>query len=1217
MDEKSVSHRKGCLLGILAVLGEEEGFEPILGLAVDKDVVQRRYMDDLERCIKLGATDRDIEIRKIAKRAWLIYRREFSERIQRQVRSATTVFTVLMHLGYSFAAPLTPITRKYLELPPPGQAMPAFASTSTAGTAVEKPISRPILRQVSRPVAPPRAPSPVKPSASSRPASRAADLGKSTSSLTSLMSKHNEQTSSTASQSHVPMKSGSRPPSRQALPSHAPPIQLLRRSVSASGAFPFQQNAPHKSNPASAVFQPVDPPAQGEDLANSVPRPVPAPSTGLLPSAANGARIWAAAAANLAREDDTHGQQTSTTAPAAQNRPPSREAPFRPFASGPRRFLSHQRLPSANASAEAAAPVQHHRGPQRAPLPVRQEDEHHCRPSHGPEAEEVVPQKRPASAMSSSSVPNVVWAPRREVTPLLTASHVLESQPAEAASETIGNVEPAQALPTTTISHAARSPEQHSSDRPTAIIDQAHEMLPIASLSTSCPPSASVFAPQPPLPVVDLTALAAQLPNSAVQKSGRQAFRPARPNISNQQPLSQLRRVPSTLSVKQAAQPTRSISASSVPLTSKSTVSLKDALAVGRAQASSSAVVKPKSATAAAMGPPPAKKQALSSSTSSANGTSQSYLSKSTSSATSTSKRAVEAKALPNTAQARPLAFKSTSAAPSSAAQHAPRARPQGSIFSRLAAPTASSAARARAVSGSSSTSSRAPASTKAAKETFKRPGVPASKFGEGPALKKSVSSNVPTGARADELPGIARAALQPSTEAGPTFSKVDLASHIASPAEEASLLEKCALAPQTDKHDTIFMSATQTALPDTPEPEAQLPEGLKSSFDSAQSVEAGGADDDLVIDSAAGEAKAEESSAWSATAITTSDASSEDAARTQEQVLVRPTDLNSESEFACGTEETSDSTLLHTALIPQMQASAISQPHSSSQGVQTAFDSLDSLLAATIDNLSLASDQPCIPQQLVPVQESMALRSHTPDYEPADLALIATARKDEGPMPLVDPSSSILFSSTKASGIDGLLDEDEPSQFAGDETVIEHSSTASSLALVAQADALAQAVPIAGELDSALRAEAVENAAVERLALSQETTKEDEEEDDIALLISRELSDDSLEELASRFETSRLFPTMRTDDADAGDWDDEEIENTPVRPRLLTRSIGTGSEAGSSESDDEDATERLTMTAGKASSRNINILAGLSKTPMPVKGQTSVLDERDILRTM
>jgi hypothetical protein len=85
MDEKSVSHRKGCLLGILAVLGGEEGFEQEEGILVDKEVVRRRYLDDIETCIKIGARDRDIDIRKTAKKAWFIYRREFGERVQRSV----------------------------------------------------------------------------------------------------------------------------------------------------------------------------------------------------------------------------------------------------------------------------------------------------------------------------------------------------------------------------------------------------------------------------------------------------------------------------------------------------------------------------------------------------------------------------------------------------------------------------------------------------------------------------------------------------------------------------------------------------------------------------------------------------------------------------------------------------------------------------------------------------------------------------------------------------------------------------------------------------------------------------------------------------------------------------------------------------------------------------------------------------------------------------
>ena len=83
MDEKSNSHRKGCLQGILVALGGEEGYELDEGILVDKEVLRRRYLDDVEKCIKIGARDRDIDIRKIAKKAWFIYRREFGERVQR------------------------------------------------------------------------------------------------------------------------------------------------------------------------------------------------------------------------------------------------------------------------------------------------------------------------------------------------------------------------------------------------------------------------------------------------------------------------------------------------------------------------------------------------------------------------------------------------------------------------------------------------------------------------------------------------------------------------------------------------------------------------------------------------------------------------------------------------------------------------------------------------------------------------------------------------------------------------------------------------------------------------------------------------------------------------------------------------------------------------------------------------------------------------------
>ena len=83
MDEKANSHRKGCMQGLLCALGAEEGFELESGTLVDKEVLRRRYLDDVEKCIKIAARDRDIEVRKLAKKAWGVYRREFEERVPR------------------------------------------------------------------------------------------------------------------------------------------------------------------------------------------------------------------------------------------------------------------------------------------------------------------------------------------------------------------------------------------------------------------------------------------------------------------------------------------------------------------------------------------------------------------------------------------------------------------------------------------------------------------------------------------------------------------------------------------------------------------------------------------------------------------------------------------------------------------------------------------------------------------------------------------------------------------------------------------------------------------------------------------------------------------------------------------------------------------------------------------------------------------------------
>jgi hypothetical protein len=52
-------------------------------MLVDKDIVRRRYLEDVETCMRIGTRDKDIEVRKIAKKCWEIYRSEFSERVAR------------------------------------------------------------------------------------------------------------------------------------------------------------------------------------------------------------------------------------------------------------------------------------------------------------------------------------------------------------------------------------------------------------------------------------------------------------------------------------------------------------------------------------------------------------------------------------------------------------------------------------------------------------------------------------------------------------------------------------------------------------------------------------------------------------------------------------------------------------------------------------------------------------------------------------------------------------------------------------------------------------------------------------------------------------------------------------------------------------------------------------------------------------------------------
>lgn len=192
MLEKSATHRKGCIAGILHALGGPDPLTPISsastyeGLLVDKEIVRKRYLEDVETCIRIGARDKDIEVRQIAKRCWEIYRSEFSERVARYVatprqEAIQMAYTNIFAALNSFAGPLTPIARRYLELPPMGQPIPDYAQSSTASlisrpskTTTHPPEganagpSHPTARPHALPAAP-RGPPPTKPIANQNP----------------------------------------------------------------------------------------------------------------------------------------------------------------------------------------------------------------------------------------------------------------------------------------------------------------------------------------------------------------------------------------------------------------------------------------------------------------------------------------------------------------------------------------------------------------------------------------------------------------------------------------------------------------------------------------------------------------------------------------------------------------------------------------------------------------------------------------------------------------------------------------------------------------------------------------------------------------------------------------------------------------------------------------------------------------------------------------
>lgn len=180
--------------------------------------------------------------------------------------------------------------------------------------------------------------------------------------------------------------------------------------------------------------------------------------------------------------------------------------------------------------------------------------------------------------------------------------------------------------------------------------------------------------------------------------------------------------------------------------------------------------------------------------------------------------------------------------------------------------------------------------------------------------------------------------------------------------------------------------------------------------------------------------------------------------------------------------------------------------------------------------------------------------------------------------IPLPDPSDSILFSPTKADYPDEstLLMQREPDN--GEE--LDDSGEAPTPRKPVVSDSLDLA---SSDTDDAGSAD--EGA---RMGTSDSGT---EDEDDVALLISRELSDDSLEELASRFETSRMLGNDL--DADA----DEMEEATPMKARAEPVMVTDSDEDAGEE------TQILQMTSSRkkrvSNGGTDNILAGLNSSEL------------------
>jgi hypothetical protein len=230
---KSASYRIGASELILTMLGGGAGGEVV----VEKEFVEQKWLDELEWCIRTGATDKEVKVRAVIKSIWDTYSREWPERVTSFVAlsiSITQHFRLTLHFicgdPFRFTGPLTPVTKKYLHIT---NSLSSGTSTSLSTSTNRVPIKRP------------KAPSPTR-GAPATTSTHHATVSQQR--LTTIEPKKYNPLSRSAGPSHPSSTSSSHP-----LP--APTIK--QRAVSASSTVKSAPTLPTLSRHA-----PVVPPSQ-------------------------------------------------------------------------------------------------------------------------------------------------------------------------------------------------------------------------------------------------------------------------------------------------------------------------------------------------------------------------------------------------------------------------------------------------------------------------------------------------------------------------------------------------------------------------------------------------------------------------------------------------------------------------------------------------------------------------------------------------------------------------------------------------------------------------------------------------------------------------------------------------------------------------------------------------------------------------------------------